>query len=397
MRKGNIYARTHLERPFRVFLKYLISVKMLMGLHLVGIALLALLGIAALAAPAAWAESFSIATNKDIYYRGERVIVAGALPDAGDGNVLVQITKADRQCALQIVKPSAASFVSRPLSVGNCGPGEYSVTVRYQNSTTQSRFVVAGGSGDSGSEDFRLHVTKKFILQAQERATEKVKEVVDAGIPLPQQAAEPYRAGIIETSLALQAAEYGDSSAIMEHQSAALAYFRKVMDALSSERLTAISQAQPAYAVASEESDRLAVMQDLYRRLVDLAEKNNLQQDLGGIRDLLSQAKSLSEKGDSEGAKAVLDTAGKLLEQARVKLVHESEAAATQSRLAASADRLKAKANDLLAQVGDGKAAEKVREALSLIDDARSAMMKGDYDSARDSLSSAARILDRIN
>lgn len=367
-----------------------------MGLRSVGIALLVFLGLVAVA-PSAWAASFSVATNKDVYDKGERVIVAGALPDTGDDSVTVQITKGDRQCALQIVKPSAASFVSRSLSVGNCGPGEYLVTVHYQNVTAQSRFIVAGTSSDSGSEDFRLRVIKRFILQAQERVTEKVKEVIDAGLPMPQQGAEPYQAGIIETSLALQAAEYGDSSAVWEHQSAAIGYFRKVMDLLSDERLTALSQAQPTYAVASAESDRLAVLQDLYRRLVDLAEKNNLHQDFGGIGDLLAQAKSLSEKGDSEGAKAVLDTATKLLEQARVKLVQESKVAATPSRLAASADRLKAKANDLLAKVGDNKAVERIRDALSLIDEARSAMIKGDYDSARNSLSSAAKILERID
>jgi hypothetical protein len=368
---------------------------MLMGLPFAGIALLVLLCTATLLAasvPPAHAQSFSVATNKDVYESGERIIVAGALPDAARGDVVVQITKDDRQCALQILKPTGLSFVSRPLSVGNCGPGEYAVAARYLGGSAESRFIVAGSTGDSTSEDFRLHAIKKYIMEAQERATEKVREVIDAGIPLPQQAAESYRAGVIETSLALQAAEYGEPADVQEHQSAAFAHFRKAIDALSSERLTAISQARPQYTVASEESDRLAILQDLYRRLVDLAEKNNLQQqqDLGGISELLSRAKSMAEKGDAEGARGVLDTAGRLLEQARAKMVEKSEAASTQARLTASADRLKAKASDLLLQRGDS---EKAKEALSLIDDARSAIMRGDYGAARDMLSSASRLI----
>ncbi|MEO9296167.1 MAG: hypothetical protein ABI347_11300 [Nitrososphaera sp.] len=366
-----------------------------MGLPFAGVALLALLCTAATLAatmPLAHAQSFSVATNKDVYDSGERVIVAGALPDAARGDVVVQITKDDRQCALQILRPSGLSFVSRPLSVGNCGPGEYIVAARYLGGSAESRFIVAGSTSDSGSEDFRLHAIKKYIMEAQERATEKVREVIDSGIPLPQQAAESYRAGVIETSLALQAAEYGEPADMQEHQTAAFVHFRKAIDALSSDRLTAISQAKPQYAVASEESDRLAILQDLYRRLVDLAEKNNLSQqhDLGGISELLSQARSMAEKGDTEGARGVLDTAGRLLEQARVKMVEKSEAASIQARLTASADRLKAKAGELLQQ---GDHDEKARQAISLIDDARSAIMRGDYGAARDMLSSASKLI----
>lgn len=345
--------------------------------------------------PPAHAQSFSVATNKDVYGKGERVLVAGALPDEGGGDVVVQVKKDDRQCALQILKAGAsASFVSRPLSVGNCGPGEYAVVVRYLGSTAETKFIVAGDSDDSASGDFRTRAIKNFIMQAQERATEKVREVIGSGIPLPQQAAEPYQAGMVETSLALQAVEYGDAGVVQAHQSAAFAYFRQVIDALSSERLTAITQAQPQYAVASEETDRLAVLQDLYKRLVDLAEKNNQQQNFEGIADLLSQAKALSDNGDAERAKAILDTASKLLDQARIKLVEKSEASTTGARLTASADKLESRAADLLKQAGD-KVAEKVQEALSLIDEARSAIAQGDYDSARDALFSAAKALSR--
>lgn len=367
-----------------------------MGLPFAGLALLVLLCISsAVAVPLAHAQSFSVATNKDVYNKGERVIVAGTLPDAGSNNVVVQITKDDRQCALQTLSPAGVSFLSRPLSVGNCGPGEYSVTVRYLNSTAEAKFVVAGANSDSSSEDFQLYAIKRYILQAQERATKEVKKVIDSGIPLPQQAAEAYRAGIVETSLALQAAEYGDTTNIRGHQSAAFEQFHKAVDALSSDRINAISQVQPAYSLASAESDRLAVLQDLYRRLVDLAEKNNLKQDFGGISDLLSQAKSMDGKGDAEAAKGVLDTADRLLEQARIKLVEKSEAAATQARLTASADKLKAKADNLLWHV-DSQGSDKVRQALSLIDDARSAIARGDYGSARENLSSAAKLLHRI-
>lgn len=357
--------------------------------------LIILLAAVVAVAPAAHAQSFSVATNKDVYNKGERVIVAGTLPDSDGSDVVVQIKKDDRQCALQVMKGGSESFVSRPLSIGNCGSGEYIVTVYHSGAAVQSKFIVASTDADAISDDFILRTMKNFILTAQEKATEKVKEVINSGGQLPQQAAEPYQAGIIETSLALQALERGDDAGAQGHQTAAFSHFRETIDALSAERASTASQAQPQQIVAAQAPDRLAVLQDLYGRLVDLARKNGVQDDFSGIADLLSQAKSMSDQGNADGAKGVLDTASKLLEQARVKLVQKSEVNHEQERLSASADKLEKKANQLLEKAGpNGDAAGKIKDALSLIADARSAIMQGNFDSAKDDLFAASRALD---
>jgi hypothetical protein len=258
----------------------------------VGIKLaLCLIIVMTIIVPVAHAQSFSVTTNKDVYSKGDRVIVAGTLSDSNGDDIIVQIKKDDRQCALQVIKGgSGESFVSRPLSVGNCGSGEYIVTAYHSGAAVQSKFIVASTREDASSDNFRLRIMKNFILQAQEKATEKVKDVINSGSQLPQQAAEPYQSGIIETSLAIQALESGDAASALEHQTAAFAHFRDTIDALAAERIGTLTQVQPERVVASEQPDKLAVLQNLYRRLVDLAKKNDVQDDFSGIANLLSQA-----------------------------------------------------------------------------------------------------------
>jgi hypothetical protein len=425
-------------------------------------------------ATAAFVEQFSVTTDKDIYSKDERIIVAGTLPsssppdaagaaagngnaDDGDKNVVrIQVSREDRQCALQVVSadPNDRSFVSKPIRVGNCGPGQYTVAAHYQNQTATTVFIMTADEADTGSEDLRLRVLKRTILQAQESTSERVKEVIDAGILLPKQAADAYRRGVIETSLALQAAQHGDTAAARSHQLEAITQFREVLASLAPERLSAIAvQAeQQSLRVLSSSgggSEKLAMLEDLYQRLADLAQKNGLQSsDLGRASTLLAEAKAALDTGGEDAAAAAetaskkLDEAAAALEQVRSQLVshagggrqgdgdgnsnngsgkkddnnnnnnndnnnnnnqsgnNDASSAADRDaeqkkQILESADRLEAKARSLLKDEGDGegKSAEKIREALSLLDRARTKVAEGEYSHARDLLADAARLL----
>lgn len=344
----------------------------------------------------AYADLFTVTAGKDIYGSDERVIVAGTLPEEGSGNVRVQITKDDRQCALHSVRPDPdRSFVSRPLNVANCGPGQYKVTAHYDGMTTSSSFVISASSQDSYSGDLRIRTIAKSILMAQEAANGRVKEVVDSGALLPEQAAQAQRRGVIEASLALQALQHGSAADARIHHLAALAQFRELMAVLAPERLTLMARTEEqatAVAIASDGSEKLAMLQSLYGRLADLSEKNDVRQDFGDIAALLSQAEELIDRGDSQTADRVLEDASVLLEQARAKLVAEAENSQAR-RILASADKLEKRAEALLDNSDSSYAGEKINETLALVNDARSDVADGDYASARENLSQAAKAL----
>jgi hypothetical protein len=344
--------------------------------------------------PSAYADPFTVTAGKDIYGSDERVIVAGTLPDEGDGDVRVQITKDDRQCALHTVRPDHdRSFVSRPLNVANCGPGEYVVTAHYHGEAVKSTFVIAADQQDAYSDDLHLRTIKRFILQAQEVANGRIQEVVNSGVLLPSQAAEAHRKGVVETSLALQALQHGDASGVRGHQAAAVAHFREVLAALAPERLAAVAtMEQQTTTVTSGGSEKLSMLQDLYGRLTDLAEKNDVRQDFGNISSLLSQAEELIDRGDAQGADKLLEDASVLLEQARAKLVAQAENSQAK-RILASADKLEKRAEALLEKSDNQLAGDKINETLSLVKEARAAVAKGDYSQAREHLSMASKAL----
>ncbi|MGI0019656.1 MAG: hypothetical protein ACREAY_04215 [Nitrososphaera sp.] len=364
-----------------------------MGLVLAAGMLAGLALLFAAVAPA-YADLFTVTAGKDVYDSDERVIIAGTLPEEGSGDVRVQITKDDRQCALHAVRPDHdRSFVSKPLNVANCGPGQYRVTAHYGGMTTTSAFVISADSSDSYSGDLRIRTITKSILMAQEAANGRVKEVVDSGVLLPELAAQAQRKGVVEASLALQALQHGSAADARIHHLAALAHFREVMAALAPERLTTVAKMeQQTMAVTSGGSEKLAMLQDLYGRLADLSEKNDVRQDFGDIAEMLSQAEEMIGRGDAKGADRLLENASVLLEQARAKLVAQAENSQAK-RILASADKLEKRAEALLDNSDSSYAGEKINEALSFVKDARSDVAKGDYASAREHLSQATKAL----
>lgn len=378
------------------------------------------------AAPGASAQpstdQLSVTTDKDIYARDDRIIVAGTLPGygalSGGGNdgenaytVRIQVSRDDRQCVLQVVRadPDDLSFISKPIRVGNCGPGEYTVTAHHRGQTAKTVFIMTADEADAGTGDLRLRMLKRAILLAQESTGERVREVIDAGILLPEQAADAYRRGVIETSLALQAAQHGDTVTARVHQFEATAQFSQALAALAPERLSAISSqagAQSLQVMSSSAggSDRLAMLQDLYQRLASLARKNGLESpDLGRASSLLAEAReAMEEEGAADGgADAVasadekLDEAGAALERVRSQLVsHAGSAGAQKQKVLASADRLEGKARELFEKEElSASVKEKIGEALSLIDEARSDAAKGEFDRAKELLDDASKML----
>ena len=363
---------------------------------LAGFALLLFGSVVVATAPSVYAAPFTVTAGKDIYGSDERVVVVGTLPDEGRGDVRVQITKDDRQCALQAVRPDPdRSFVSKPLKVANCGPGQYSVTAHYDGVTTTSVFVIAANSQDTYSDDLKIRTIKRSIIMAQETANGRLKEVADSGVLLPEQAAQAHRRGIVEASLALQALQHGSATDSRIHHLAALAHFREVITSLNPDRLTAmvVRMEQLQTLVTSGGPEKLAKLHDLYERLADLSEKNDVRQDFSGIAAMLSQAEELIGKGDTQGADSILEKASVLLEQARTKLLAQADNSQVR-RILALADRLEKRAKALLDD-GDARsiADEKISESLSLVKAARTDVAKGDYTSAKEHLSQAARAL----
>ncbi len=366
------------------------------GMKVLGAPLAALLFAALL--PSVYAQSFSVTTNKDVYGAGERVIVAGTVPDGGAvPTVTVQIEKDGDLCGEQTVAIGRdGSFISRPLKV-DCGFGEYVVTAKHVNQKATSTFRVSEQAQDS--ED--AHQLREILLDARERVNERIRELVDAGIPIPEQAVEKYRLGSVEASLAVQSAEHGDAEQADTHRDAALSYFDKTLALLSPKEVEHLSQAaqQGDEQRVAEATDWLGRLSDIYRRLASLAEKNGVSDTVfAEIPALLSDARNALSTQNLDVTESVLAKIEPLMEQARGRLLQSAEDAAEKQSLTATADRIEKRAEKQLeAADGSPEAKTLVELALDLVQQAKSAIDDGNYSSARQLLSSASKALIEAN
>lgn len=356
-------------------------------------ALLAVMLFAALL-PAAYAQSISVTTNKDVYGAGERVIIAGTVQDAGAvPTVLVQIEKDGESCAQQSVAIERdGSFISRPLKV-DCGQGEYVVTAKHVNSKATYAFRV----GEQAQDSQDIRELRKALIDAREKVNKRVRELAGAGTPIPEQAVEKYRLGSAEASLAVQSAEHGDSEQATAHRDAALSYFDEALALLSPQEVEVLSQAaqQDEERRMAEAADWLGRLGDIYRRLANLAEKNGVSDGVfTEIRTLLSDAREALRAGNLDSVESVLAEIEPLLEQARSSLLRTAENAAEKQSLTATADRIEKRAEKRLeAAAGSPEATTLVELSFDLIEQARSAIDDGEYSSARQLLSSASKAL----
>jgi hypothetical protein len=362
--------------------------KKVLGAPLAALLLAALL-------PVAYAQSFSVATNKDVYGAGERVIVVGTVPQTTAKTVAIQIEKGGVQCAQQTVAIGRdGSFISRPIKV-DCGVGQYTVAASHLDQDTTSTFRVGEQAPDSDD----LRQLREELVDARERVNERIRELVGSGTSIPEQAVEKYRAGSVEASLAVQSAEHGDIEQADVHKEAAIGYFDETLALLSPEEVELLSQAgESDEQRAADAADWLDRLGDLYRRLASLAEKNGISDAVfAEIPVLLSDATSALGERDLGAVESALARVEPLLEQARSRLLQSTETAEKQS-LTATAERIEKRAEkQLQASNGSPEAQTLVEMALELVGQAKTAINDENYSSARQLLSSASKALIEAN
>lgn len=364
-----------------------------------GIAL-ALALVASLPAATAQDQSLFVTTSKVFYGEGERVVVAGTVADAGDRRpVLVKVTSADEEeCARQNVRPLRdGSFVSRPMNITGCGSGYFTVTAAHAGATTSASFAVEGRQDVPDS--FELRAIKSTVTRAQDVVNARVREMLDANLAIPERAAEAYSKGVAEASLTLQGVERGDVKAAGEHRKEAIAYFREALDLLSPERVGAVTEdIRKEETRITATSEWLGRLQDLFGKLVNLADKNNLvaDEEFGQIDGFLSEARKLISERNPDRAQESLQAADRLLEDARMKLISQAEGEDSQAQaLTSAAERLQGSAQELRGQAeGVPWALAKVNASFVLINGARSSIGEGNYDAAKTSLDSALKMLE---
>jgi hypothetical protein len=369
----------------------------------------------------AYAESFTVTSNKDIYTADENAIIVGAVPmDAPEGYaVLIRVTGPDgSECSLQnLLRAGDNSFVSRPVRLDACGMGQYRVSAYYADMNTTSMFTVSNNSRVDANNGLELRLLKNAVLQAQDVVNQKLNELVEAGYPVQEEVAEKYSSGVSETSLTLQAIEFRDAAEAKKHMIFAIRHLREVLDALSSERVIFDQITEQRAVSDSSESDSSAGslekynrLKVYYNRLEELTEKNgaNRESDFKSVASILASSKEMIDEGEIAGAERNFARVNELLEEIRADLFESGEEeqqsnnqSATQnasnstggqdnSGLASLADRYEQRALDLLNQSRSSAEAEaKIQEALSFIPSARASIEGQNYESARVALFAA--------
>lgn len=371
----------------------------------------------------AYAESFTVTSNKDIYTADENAIIVGAVPmDAPEGYaVLIRVTGPDgSECSLQNLLPAGDnSFVSRPVRLDACGMGQYRVSAYHADMNTTSMFTVSNNSRVDTNNRLELRLLKNAVLQAQDVVNQKLNELVEAGYPVQEEVAEKYSSGVSETSLTLQAIEFGDAAEAKKYMIFAIRHLHEVLDALSSERVIFDQiTGQRAVSDNSSESDSSAGILEKYNRLKvyyyrleELTEKNgaNRESDFESIASILASSKEMTDEGEIAGAERNFARVDELLEEIRADLFDSGEEEQQQgnnqsaaqnasnstggqdnSGLASLADRYEQRALGLLwLSRSSAEAEAKMQEALSFIASARASIEGQDYESARMALSAA--------
>ena len=363
----------------------------------------------------AYAESLTVTTNKDIYTNDEKAIIVGAIPaDAPAGYaVLIKVTGPRGECAVQnILSAADNSFVSRPVRLDECGIGGFAVSAYYSAEEATSTFTISSSSHVSAGREMELRMLKNIVLQAQDTANARVKQLIGDGYFLPEMAAKKYGEGVSEASLALQAIEFGDSTEAKKHMIFAFRDFREVLDALSDENVAGFQQSAGQQASSSDKSDiagKYDSLKEYYFRLEQLAEKNKV--DKSGIEDaglLLANAKRMIDDDNFEGAGRNLGRVNALLEEIRTSLFDKEAGEKLSSntnttsgvdeelkrKLTDTADRFERVALKLLNETGsDTEAEAKVHNAISLLANAKASIHAQDLESAREALSAAYKAI----
>jgi hypothetical protein len=364
----------------------------------------------------AYAESFTVTTNKDIYTLDETARIVGVIPeDAPDGYaILIKVTGPGGDCATQNMLPAADnSFVSRPVRLDECGFGVFTVSAFYAELQANSTFTISNSSQSDAASRLELRMLKNVLLQAQDAVNTRVRELVENGYVLSEEVAGKYSEGVSEASLALQAIEFGDQVEAKKHMIFAIRDFREVLGALSEENVARFEQTAEQKAENDDNSGVVGtyrIMREYYYRLEDLAQKNQVDKDgqFDAAARLLAGARQMIDEGNFEVAERNLERVSMLLEAIRVRLLDDEgeeqfvsyanntspEDEESARRLTDAAYRFENDALELLNKTGsDAEAQTKAQEALSLIAGARVSIEAQDLDSARDTLTAAYRAI----
>ncbi len=373
-----------------------------------GTVLPALLLILSLPIMSAYAESFTVTTNKDIYTLNEKVIIIGVVPDdAPEGYaVLLQVNGPDgTECSQENLLPhSDNSFVSRPISLKECGTGEYTVLAYYAEMPANSTFSVSNSTRNDGGSRLELRMLKNVILQAQETVKQRLREFIETNSILPEDIADRYSQGVSEASLVLQAIDFGNTAEAKKHLIFSIANFREVINALPAQRAI-FDQAVQSGGENGEDAllERYKRLKEFYFRLEEVAEKNGVdrQNDFGTIVSLLARSKQMIDEGEVQNASSTLGQVNSMLEEIRQNLFEDDESEDSPSgnatteediqarRLMNAAERFEKRALNLLDESTPQGAASRIQEALALIAEAKVSVSEGNYDDARDALSEA--------
>ncbi len=359
----------------------------------------------------AYAESFTVTTNKDIYTLDETARIVGVIPEDApdDYAILIKVTGSGGDCATQNMLPAADnSFVSRPVRLDECGFGVFTVSAFYAELQANSTFTISNNSQSDAASRLELRMLKNVILQAQDAVNARVRELVENGYVLTEEVAGKYSEGVSEASLALQAIEFGDQAEAKKHMIFAIRDFRGVLGALS-ENVARFEQTAEQQAENDDNSGVVGtyrIMREYYYRLEDLAQKNQVDKDdqFDAAAHLLASARQMIDEGNFEVAERNLERVSMLLEAIRVDLLDDEggeqfvsyanstspEDEESARRLTDAADRFEKNALELLNKTGsDAEAHAKAQEALSLIASARISIEAQELDSARDTLTAA--------
>jgi hypothetical protein len=362
---------------------------------------------------AAYAESFTVTTNKDIYAADEKAIIVGTIPDDAPPGyaVLIKVTGPRGDCNTQNVLPAADnSFASRPVKLNECGFGEFIVSAFYADQKTDSTFTISNSSHKDAASKLELRILKNVLLQAQDALNAKVKGLIEAGYVLPEDVAGTYRVGVSEASLALQAIDFGDAAEAKRHMIFAIRDFRQVFSALSDENVASLDLTTEQAASDGDSGivGKYRMLREYYYRLEVLADKNHVEKEsqFKAAALLLTSAKDMIDKGNLDGAERNLLRVNGLLEEIRASLFDGEERVASDTnetssvdkelarKLTSAADRFERTALGLLNETNSiAEAHAKVQVALALIANARSSIEASDLESARDSLYSAYKAI----
>lgn len=364
----------------------------------------------------AYAESLNVTTNKDLYTTGEKAIVVGVIPNTAEEGyaVLLRISGPDgSDCEVQNILPdSDNSFVSRPVSLGECGVGQYLVTAFYAELSANSTFTVSNSSQTGHGNRLELRLLKNVAIQSQETVNQRLRAFLESNQVLPEDIADEYSLGVFEASLVLQAVDFGDTAEAKKHLIFAVRHFRGVIDSMSADRL--IFEQAIMLDAANDDSgeallERYQRIKEFYFRLEELAQKNGIdrENEFGTIVSLLAKSKQMIDEGSLDQANQSLEETNAMLESIRQGLYgnRDLEGTAENStlkspdaqakKLANVADRFEKTAYGILEEHSGESVNATVQTVLALISQARLDIQNQDYSSARSHLSDAFSALDQ--